>query len=422
MSQEYNNKPKSKNTFIKNASILASGSIIGQLIVIVASPVLTRIYSIEDFGILAVFTSTCTILALFTTGRYELAIVLPKSTNKALKLIKLISCIALAVSLFYLFTIFTLKEVLKINDPTSFLKHNSVYLAPLYIFAVALLSALTYWYQRKKAYKTITTANALTSIINTVISLTLGFLMVSNGMIWGLVGSVILVVIFYIAKEKNLPKNVFKEKNIIDVGKEYSSFPKYMIISDLSLNANQQLTPILFSSLFGSIVVGHYSLANKMLRLPNIIITNSIANVFRNDAIDEIREYGNCKNLYISTLKKLFVISFPVYLLIFIISPFIFKIVFGSNWGLAGEFGQIMSFYLFVEFMATPLNTLFYVRDKQKKIMILQSINLLFSITMLWLGALLFNNPKASIILYSVNAILFNFYLIHQSYQLAKST
>ncbi|NLO70097.1 MAG: oligosaccharide flippase family protein [Porphyromonadaceae bacterium] len=174
-----------RNTFIRNVSILASGSILGQLVVVATAPLLTRLYTVEAFGVLSVFTSICTIFALFSTGRYELAIVLPESEQKAIKLIKLILKIALVLSLFYLLTIFILRDVIGINDPSKFLNPPTVYLSPLYVFAVAILSALTYWNQRKKAYKRITSANALSSISNTVISLTLGFLMINNGMVWG---------------------------------------------------------------------------------------------------------------------------------------------------------------------------------------------------------------------------------------------
>lgn len=415
------------NSFIKNVSVLASGAIIGQIVVILASPILTRLYTVEAFGILSVFTSVCTILSLFSTGRFELAIVLPKLNENALKLIKLIFYIAIFVSFFYFIVIFISKEILKVNDSIGFLKYLTAYAAPLYIFFVALLSALSYWNQRKKAYKTITIANALQSISNTIISLALGFLIINNnnnnnnnGMIWGLVGGIVVTVGYLILKDKYLVKNVFRTKGVKEVAQEYKAFPKYMIFSDLSLNTNQQITPILFSHLYNSTIVGHYSLANRILRLPNIIVTSSVANVFRNDAIDEIRNKNNCKELYISTFKKLFLIAFPVYLTVFLISPFIFQFIFGESWGMAGEFGRIISLYLFFEFIATPLNTLFYIREQQKKLMLIQISNLIMSITMIVLGAKLFGDPRVSLLFYTINSIFFNLLLLLKSYKLSK--
>ena len=241
---KYTIKELAMNSFIKNVSVLASGTIIGQIVVILASPILTRLYTVEAFGILSVFTSVCTILSLFSTGRFELAIVLPKLNENALKLIKLIFYIAIIVSFFYFIVIFISKEILKVNDSISFLNYLTAYAAPLYIFFVALLSALTYWNQRKKAYKTITFANALQSISNTIISLTLGFLLINNnnGMIWGLVGGIFVTIGYLILKDKYFMKNLFRTKGIKEVAQEYKAFPKYMIFSDLSLNTNQQIT------------------------------------------------------------------------------------------------------------------------------------------------------------------------------------
>lgn len=409
-----------QNPFFKNVSILASGSIIGQLVVVLASPILTRLFSVESFGVLAVFVSVTTVLALFSTGRYELAIVLPKDSSKALKLFKLILKIATTVSLILLLFIVILKNIFKINDVTGFLNNNSAYIAPIYIFFVALFSALNYWHQRKKRYKIITFAYALQVMANTAISLLLGFLKIENGMIWGLVIGMMIASLYLLLYQRTLTKSVLAEKEVSSVARKYKSFPRYMTLSDLSLSANQQLTPILFSAFYSTTIVGHYSLANKMLRLPNIIITSSIANVFRNEAIDELREHGNCIGLYKSTFKKLLFLSLPVYLFLFIVSPWAFEFFFGNNWTIAGVFARILSLFLFIEFIATPLNTLFYVREKQRKLMFLQTLNFCMSVGMIFIGYIIFDNPYTSLLLYAINACIFNIILLFSSYQLAK--
>lgn len=416
----YSLKALFSNTFIRNVSILASGAVIGQLVVVLLSPVLARLYTAENFGVLSVFTSVSTLLALFSTGRYELAIVLPESSQKALKLMKLIFYIAIIVSVSYFIVVFILKAILNINDPIKFLKYDSAYLMPVYVLLAAFLSALMYWNQRNRLYKRITVANSMSSIVNVLISIVLGFLLIENGMIWGLVVSAFVVVSFYFLKEMDLFRKIISQKKMGEVAKEYKEFPQYMTLSDLSLNANQQLTPILFSTFFNSSIVGHYALANKILRLPNIVITNSIANVFRNDAIDDLRINNTCRSLYKSTFKKLFLMSFPVYGLIFIISPWLFTFVFGSQWDIAGHFGQIISLFLFFEFIATPLNTLFYVRGKQKQLMFYQTINLIMSILMITIGALVFKDPTFSLIFFTINAVFFNLFYIYKSYLLSK--
>ena len=71
------------NSFLQNVAILSSGTIISQLIVIATSPLLSRLYSVESFGTLSIFTSFTVFLAVLSTGRYELALGLPSGNNKA---------------------------------------------------------------------------------------------------------------------------------------------------------------------------------------------------------------------------------------------------------------------------------------------------------------------------------------------------
>ena len=74
-----------RNQFLKNVSTLAFGTLISQGLVVASSPLLTRIFSVEAFGILSVFTSITVFFAVVSTGRYELAIGLPEKDKDALK-------------------------------------------------------------------------------------------------------------------------------------------------------------------------------------------------------------------------------------------------------------------------------------------------------------------------------------------------
>lgn len=413
-------KEISRNKFLRNVSTLALGTIISQGIVVMSSPLLSRLFSVEAFGVLSVFTSFSVFFAVLSTGRYELAMGLPENNEKAMKVFKLIICIGLFVSCVYLILIFLLREVFQIYDKTGFLIQRESYLAPLYIFFIAVYSALGYWKQRKKEYTKITIGNAVQVICTTIFSLLLGFLNYESGMIWALFVGILLSCAYLFITEKGLLGNVLRQNNIKEVAKEYYSFPRYMIFSDLSLTAGQQFIPILFSALYSTTIVGFFSMANRMLRLPNIVITSSIANVFRNDAIDELREKGNCQQLYISTFKKLVIISLPIYTLIFIISPTVFVWFFGEKWLQAGYFARILSVLLVVEFIAIPLNSIFYIVEKQKLLMRIQVLSALGGVVMISIGHLVFHSPYWSLILFCANSLLFNIVFLLGSYHFSK--
>lgn len=408
------------NQFLKNVSSLAIGTIISQLIVILASPILTRFYSVDSFGLLSLFTSCMVIFGVFTTGRYEFAIGLPKEAEKAKNILRLISIIGITTSLICLILVVFLREILEYKGLSGLFISRWIYLSPIYTFFISLYSGLLYWNQRGKHYKRVTIANAVQVITTTFFSLIFGFFFFfEQGMLLSVVIGVIFSSIFLLTKFK-FEDFRFNFLEIRKIAIEYISFPKYMILSDLSLTVSQQFVTIIFSSLYSTTIVGFYSLANRMIRLPNIIITSSIASVFRNDAIDEIREKGNCEKLYLSTLKKLILISLPIYAIVFIFSPMLFSIFFGEKWIVAGKIARILSVVLMFEFVIIPLNSLFYIKNKQKIYSRIQFLNMIFGVLSLYCGYYYFNNFYYSIIFFSISNLIFYFILINFSYKYSK--
>ncbi len=158
-----------------------------------------------------------------------------------------------------------------------------------------------------------------------------------------------------------------------------------------------------------------------MLRIPSNVLTGSIGSVFRNDAIDAIRDKGNCKSLYISTFKKLIIIATPVYLILAIISPWVFSIIFGASWREAGYFAQIICLMVIFDFVATPLNTLFYVIEKKRLYMRIQFFNTFLGIGIIFLGYSFFKNPYYVILFFTLNSALFNLLLLYTTFQLSKA-
>src|SRR5688572_27738655 len=67
----------------RRMSRIILGTAGGQALVILGTPVLTRLYSTADFGTLTVFTSAVGIIAALATLRLDAAIGLPESTAQA---------------------------------------------------------------------------------------------------------------------------------------------------------------------------------------------------------------------------------------------------------------------------------------------------------------------------------------------------
>ena len=128
-------KPKSE--FSRNIITLMTGTSIAQAIPVAVSPILTRIYTPEDFGIFALYMSVVSIMAIFATGKYDLAIMMPEKDDDAVNIVILSTSITTIVS------ILTLIVVIIFNENIAFLLGNEsiknwLYLAPVSIFLTGI--------------------------------------------------------------------------------------------------------------------------------------------------------------------------------------------------------------------------------------------------------------------------------------------
>ena len=67
-----------KSEFTRHVLILMTGTIAGQALVFLFSPVITRLFSPDDFSTLELYTMLTTIGVVVVTGKYEFAIMHPK--------------------------------------------------------------------------------------------------------------------------------------------------------------------------------------------------------------------------------------------------------------------------------------------------------------------------------------------------------
>ncbi len=407
----------------KNFSTLVFGTVTSQILLVVASPLLTRLFSPEDFGVLSTFTSISVISSIIFSGRYELAIGLPVEEYKAEALMRLIYKLSIisAALIFVLIIIFWFCDFLGIIREDLF--SISYFYLPFYVFLTINNSALIYWVNRHKQYRKVSFSTLLSSMFNVVICFFLGFFGVKGvglvtGLTLGMLASVLFLFMHFIKEKSKLETT---NQQIKDVAKEYIYFPKYSLFSDLASNLNQQFLPILFAFFYSSYIVGLFSLANRMLRLPNIVFTTAIANIFRNEAIDQLRIRGNCIKLFTATLKRLFLIGLIVYSSIFILSPYLFGLFFGKEWVRSSEYAQILCVMLFVEFFSQPFNSLYYVSLKQKVFLKVQTIQTIFSIAFVVVLLALKKDVFTILKAYSFISIIFSLLNLYNTFKISKN-
>ena len=348
-------KLKPKSEFSRNVLTLMTGTTIAQAIPIAISPILTRIYTPEDFGIFALFIALVAIFGSISNGRYELAIMLPKKDEDAINIFALGFIITSAISLVLLVL------VILFNGYFTELLNNEeislwLYFVPIAVFFTGIWNILNYFNNRKKQYKDIAKATIIKSIVLAIVQLLVGF--IKQGAI-GLISGNILSQLF---ANKKLLSNIIKDKlliskiskiKIIALAKRYKNFPKYSMLAILANVSSQHLINLIISTFYGLATLGFYSLVQKLLIMPMALIGGSISQVFFENASKEYNKKNNLKHLFIFTFKKLFIISFPLFCLLFFLVEELFAIVFGEEWRIAGVYAQVVMPLFFIRFVVS---------------------------------------------------------------------
>ncbi|MGE4419949.1 MAG: lipopolysaccharide biosynthesis protein [Sulfurimonas sp.] len=370
---------KPKGEFSRNVLTLMTGTAIAQAIPIAISPILTRIYTPEDFGVFALFVAIVGFVAVIASGRYEQVTMLLKYDKDAINIFALSLVLIFFTSIVSFFVIFVFKEeILQLlnND----LLENWLYFVPITVFFVALFNLLSNCNNRTKHYKDIAKATIIKSLVLAITQILIGFL--KNGFAGLIIGQILAQIFANIKLAKNIIKNKtlltsISFENMLVLAKKYINFPKYNMLHALLVNISSNLPIYLFTPFFGSAIVGKYSLAMMIVLAPMSIIATSTAKVY-NQRLVEL--YNKKENTYIFSLNiiKALLKKILVPFIIFIVfAPQIFEIVFGEEWMDSGKYIQILSIYLILNVIVSIIAyipSLLNLQSKAFKIAIIHFI------------------------------------------------
>lgn len=405
---------RKKTSFAGDVLTLVSGTAFAQILMVLATPILTRLYDPEDFGLFALFLSITGIIGTIICLRYELSIMLPKSDEEAANLLGLSFAIALTVSIitipFIRFGKYSIQNVLKAPQLDTYL-----WLVPFFIFVSGIFLALEYWNSRTKNYKRLAAARVIRSVAGTGTQISAGFCgyatggsLISASLVGQSVSTLILGSQIWKNNKSLFLRSITLKKMIVGL-KRYRKFPLVDSWSALLNTISWQMPIFLLSSFFSPVVVGFYSLGFRLLQLPMSFIGSSISQVFFQRA-SEAKSEGNLSSLVENVFRSLVIIGmFPI-LTMAIVGSNVFSVIFGEVWTEAGVFAQILSIWAFVWFISSPLSTLWIVFEEQEFGLKITSINLITRIVSLWIGGIL-GSARISLLLFSLSGVLVYGYL-----------
>jgi O-antigen/teichoic acid export membrane protein len=351
--------------FARSVSILAGGTVAGQGIVVLSSPLLTRLYTPEDFGVLAVYAALLSIVGVIASLRYQLAIPLPEKDEEAANVVALSLMVVLAVSLLTAVIVFFWGHAIAALANTPALA-GYMWLLPVGLLVVGVYQVFNNWAIRTKSFAAIARTKLTQSASMVAIQIAgyaLGPLALLVGRVFGLAAGTSSLGLLAVRTKWSAFRSV-NMQGVIHAAGRYRRFPIFSTWGAAFNTAGQQLPPLLFAAFFSASAAGIYMLAHRVLAMPMTLIGMAIADVFFSQAPVAHRN-GQLAPLVAGIHEKLAQIAMPPALILIIAGPELFSLIFGHSWRQAGEFAQWMAPWIYLVFITSPLSRLYLVLEKQ---------------------------------------------------------
>lgn len=394
---------------------LVAGSGMARLIGFSSIPILTRIYSPEDYGTLALFISFVAILAPFATLKYSTAIPLPKTDAMAINLLVLgILLIGALSSIIGMLLLFFGGTFLSWFGAAELAKWW--WLIVLAVAGSAAYELFSMWSTRKRRYLALARTQFSQSLIGNLAKIALGLLALQP---FGLIFGQFLAQSFGVG---SLIKNSIQDikSNLCSINPHrlklvaayYRQFPYFRLPSQSLLSLSAQAPILMMASLFDKESTGQLSLAMVAIALPGSLIGGAMAKAFYAEiAFVGKKDLKKIKRITVDVQKKLFIIGVPLTGMAVLLAEPLFKVVFGQKWEVAGQYAAILAPYVLLQFTSNPLMQVLNIVGSQLTFLLVNVLRLAGLVALLLVIKMLYPVHAQGFVI-SISAYLALYYLV----------
>lgn len=413
-----------KKPFVHNVLIMASGTAAAQVITMAFSPLITRLYGPEAFGVLGVFMAIVGIIGPIAALTYPIAIVLPKSDNDAKGLVRLALYVTLGVTflttlilLFFNESLVRLFQIEKIAP--------LMYLIPLVILFSGVLQVVQQWLIRTKNFGLTAKVTSLHALLlqGSIVGIGVFYpvaviLVILNTLGQGLKAFMLIMGVRKKGSKRNTESN--EPASMKRLAKQHKDFPLYRAPEVFLNAASQSLPTIVLASLFGPASAGFYSIGRMVLSVPSQLIGKSVGDVFY-PRINEAANNGeNLTRLIKKATLALGAIGIIPFIVVILFGPWLFSFVFGVDWVTAGEYARWIALWSLFGFMNRPSVRALPVLSAQAFHLKFTIIMIITRVVVLLIGYYVFSSDLVAIALFGISGAILNICLILITFNISK--
>jgi O-antigen/teichoic acid export membrane protein len=336
----------------KNFFVTLGGSAIAQILPILITPFLAILYGPQELGVFGIFMAYTYILSKTLSFSYFQTIMLPRGDIKAMALLLVSLSISFISSIILVLAIYAIRRFgfLDVSD----LADNEVELGLACFFFMGNVT-IEIWLSRKKLYNFLSVSRVLRAAMVAILSILFFYIYSdSKGLVYAFIAGN-AITFFYI-----IFRTYFKNKEIILIqngasifsqAKRYFNYSLYNTPSYL-INSLTNYLPVFFLARnFDPRIIGYYYLADRVVRSPLGLVSDSVANVLfqqlsvtsKKGMMSEVFKYA----------KILGAISIAVLILFFVFGKPLFGYFFTDEWMASFPLIRVVLFYGVIQMVLT---------------------------------------------------------------------
>ncbi|MEH0825572.1 MULTISPECIES: lipopolysaccharide biosynthesis protein [unclassified Micromonospora] len=348
---------------------IALGSAGAQVLALAAAPLLSRLYSPEDFGVFTVIAALVTTIGTVAALRFELAVPLPERERDAYGLVVLGMAAAFGTAVLGAVVVLSSGDVVATLFGQPALQ-SWLWLVPPAAAGTSAVLVLNQLAVRHRRYASIGRRTLLQSLASTLTQIGAGIAgMRSGGLALGLgVGQVAGVfALLHTAGLRGTEAQAGRRgQQLVAVARRYCRFPLLAAPSGLLNVLGLQLPILLIAYWYGGAVAGHLGLTQRVIAVPAALVASAVAQVYLAEIARAVRNADpHGRAIFIRVSRKLALVAAPSALVLLVGAPWIFSVLFGEQWGSSGVYAQALAVYTAAQIVASPLSQTLVVFERQ---------------------------------------------------------
>lgn len=351
---------------LRAISSIALGSVAGQGLVILCYPLLTRLYTPAEFGLLTVFTSIVGMISVVSTTSLDMAIPIPPDDREAAAVawaaFGSVTLVSVATAVAGLFLSAPLAALLGVPALAQFW-----WLVVLTVFTIGAYLLLSEWMIRGRNYGALGRRNLFQGIGQSGVQVGLGLLGVRPlGLLLGLGAGRLVAMGGLLSRGGLLRQPRPSLASVRAAVQRFRRFPLLATPSALVNTAGLEVPLLLVSAIYGDARAGLVGLTVRVISGPAAIIGQAVNQFFTGESSSALRDsQGTFGSSVRRAVRRLLAVGIGPAVVLVALGPQLFGPIFGSEWTEAGEFAQLLAFGYLAQFVVTPVSSTLSLLERQ---------------------------------------------------------